>query len=173
MLKQLKSLDTHKSTNGIPYIFLKECADELCNPLKNLYRFICKRGEFPAQWKIGRITALHKRGVVSDPTMYRPVQVLINGELVFKGMIGPQLISFLSKFIPQSQFSFIQKCGANDYGALLVLLIFSARQSVAAFDGLSETTFHPSCYWFCVVEVEACAFECASRREMECTIVGF
>jgi hypothetical protein len=129
VLKQLKSLDTSKSMNGIPYMFMKECANELCQPLVRLYRFICKRGEFPAQWKIGRITALHKKGAVSDPRMYRLVQVLINGELVFEGVVGHQLIRFLSKFIPQSQFCFIQKCGANDYGALLVLLIFLALES--------------------------------------------
>ena len=57
--------------------------------------------------------------------MYRPVQVLLNCELVFEGVIGPQLFRFLEKFIPPSQFGFIKKCGTQDYGALLVLLIFS------------------------------------------------
>ena len=58
--------------------------------------------------------------------MYRPVQVLMNGELVFEGVIGPQLYKFLEKHIPPSQFGFIKKCGTQDYGALLVLLIFSS-----------------------------------------------
>ena len=126
VLKCLKSLDINKSINGIPYIFLRECAQILCAPLTKLYQFICKKGEFPARWKIGRITALHKRGLVSCPKMYRPVQVLLNCELVFEGVIGPQLFRFLEKFIPPSQFGFIKKCGSTqDYGALLVLLIFS------------------------------------------------
>ena len=30
--------------NGIPYLLLKECAQELCEPLTLLYRFICKKG---------------------------------------------------------------------------------------------------------------------------------
>ena len=128
VLKQLQSLDTSKSMNGIPYLLLKECAQELYMPLTRLYRYICKRGEFPAHWKIGRITALHKRGPISDAKMYRPVQVLINGELVFEGVLGPQLFKFLEKFIPPSQFGFIKKCGTQDYGALLVLVIFSALE---------------------------------------------
>jgi hypothetical protein len=110
VLKQLKSLNTNKSINGIPYILLKECANELYEPLTRLVRHICKGGEFPADWKIGRITALHKRGAISDPTMYRPVQVLMNSELVYEGVIGPQLYKFLEKYIPPSQFGFIKKC---------------------------------------------------------------
>lgn len=128
VLRILKSLDTNKSMNGIPYLLLKECAQELCEPLTLLYRFICKKGEFPERWKVGRITALHKRGPISSPKMYRPVQVLINGELVFEGVIGPQLVRFLQKFIPASQFGFIKRCGTQDYGVLLVLLIFSALE---------------------------------------------
>ena len=64
-------------------------------------------------------------------SMYRPVQVLMNGELVFEGVIGPQLYKFLEKHIPPSQFGFIKKCGTQDYGALLVLLIFSSLEDGA------------------------------------------
>ena len=131
VLKQLKSLNTNKSINGIPYILLKECANVLYEPLTRLYRYICKRGEFPADWTIGRITALHKREAIPDPAMYRPVQVLMNGELVFEGVIGPQLYKFLEKHIPPSQFGFIKNCGTQDYGALLVLLIFSSLEDGA------------------------------------------
>ena len=60
--------------------------------------------------------------------MYRPVQALMNAELVFEGVIEPQLYKFLEKFIPPSQFGFIKKCGTQDYGALLVLLIFSSLE---------------------------------------------
>ena len=44
MLKQLKSLNTDKSINGMPYLLFKECANELHKPLTKLYRYICKRG---------------------------------------------------------------------------------------------------------------------------------
>ena len=128
VLKCLQSLDINKSINGIPNVMMKECALQLFEPLTKLYQYICKRGEFPARWKTGRITALHKRGAISSPKMYRPVQVLMNGELMFEGVIGPQLFSFLEKFIPTSQFGFIKKCGTQDYGALLVLLIFSSLE---------------------------------------------
>jgi hypothetical protein len=55
----------------------------------------------------------------------------MNGELVFEGVIGPQLYKFLEKHIPPSQFGFIKKCGTQDYGALLVLLIFSSLEDGA------------------------------------------
>ena len=102
MLSCLKGLDSKKPINGIPNLLMKECAMELYVPLTKLYRHICRTGSFPQRWKIGRITALHKRGDISDPKMYRPVQVLLNDELVFEGVIGPQLFRFLNKFIPDS-----------------------------------------------------------------------
>ena len=128
MLKSLNGLDTHKSINGIPNIMMKECAQVLHAPLTLLFRRICRDGEFPDKWKLGRITALHKRGLISKPEQYRPVTMLLNIELVFEDVVLPQLYKFLEKFIPPSQFGFLKACGTQDFGALLVLKIFLALE---------------------------------------------
>ena len=70
VLKALQSADTSKSMNGIPNIMLKEYAQDLHKPLTLLFRHICSTGVFPERWKIGRITALHKRGPISVPKQY-------------------------------------------------------------------------------------------------------
>ena len=67
VLRSLRSLDCNKSINGVPSVFLKECAEQLTTPLTQLFRHVFKKGSFPKRWKIGRITALHKRGAISDP----------------------------------------------------------------------------------------------------------
>jgi hypothetical protein len=91
VLKSLKSLDPSKSMNGIPNIMLRECANVLHTPLTLLFRLISSSGVFPTRWKLGRITALHKRGKISSPKMYRPVQVLDNCESCFEDVIMPQM----------------------------------------------------------------------------------
>jgi hypothetical protein len=72
---------------------------------------------------IGRITALHKRGAISDPKNHRPVTVLENISLLFEDVLSNQLHGFLEKYIPTSQFGFLRKCGTQDDGALLVLKV--------------------------------------------------
>ena len=94
-------------------VLFKECAQQLELPLTRLFRHIVQRCEFPERWKVGRITALHKCGAVSDPKMYRPVQVLVKLESIFENTIGPQLLKFLNKFILSSQFGFIKKSGKD------------------------------------------------------------
>ena len=123
VLRSLRSLDCSKSINGVPNIFLKECATQLAAPLTKLFRHICKKGSFPERWKIGRITALHKRDAISNPKNYRPVTVLENISLLFEDVLSDQMYAFLEKHIPPSQFGFLRKCGTQDYGALLVLKV--------------------------------------------------
>jgi hypothetical protein len=43
VLRSLRSLDCSKSINGVPNIFLKECATQLTAPLTKLLRHICKK----------------------------------------------------------------------------------------------------------------------------------
>ena len=81
------------------------------------------------------IKPVHKRKSKSDPKNYRPISVLNNLSLVFERVINPQVIHFISKFIPDYQFGFRISCGTQDYGAVLGLQLQTAieqKQQVLA-----------------------------------------
>jgi len=41
-------------------------------------------GQLPADWKIGNITAISKKGNKSDPSNYRPISLTSNNSKVMK-----------------------------------------------------------------------------------------
>ena len=65
--KSLRSLDPSKSANGVGPRFLKVCADAIASPIYKLLRFIVKKAVYPTDWKVGRVTPVHKRGAVPLP----------------------------------------------------------------------------------------------------------
>ena len=78
VLRTLQSLDVSKSANGVGPRFFKGCAVVIAPAVTRLFRLIVSRACFPARWKIGRVSPLHKRSSVSEAKNYRPVTVLDN-----------------------------------------------------------------------------------------------
>ena len=74
----LKNLDVHKSTgfDGISAKLLKLVYNEVAPSLTYIMNISLKAGEFPAQWKTAKVTALHKNGSTADVENYRPISVL-------------------------------------------------------------------------------------------------
>jgi len=64
VLKNLKNLKTDKSPgpDKIHARFLKECAEELTEPLYLLFRQSLNEGKLPQTWKDGHITPIFKKG---------------------------------------------------------------------------------------------------------------
>ena len=79
---------------------LKQCASSLCGPLTALFQKICRSSIFPSSWKISRITPIHKRGLRTAPTNYRPVAVLPTLSNVFERVLLPRLKKHINPFIP-------------------------------------------------------------------------
>ena len=119
----LSHLDPSKSPNGVGNLFLRECVVELAPAMTKLFKYIVRCCKFPSKWKIGRITPVHKRGVVIICKNWRPLQVLDNISAAFEDTISPQLSKWISQFVPKSQFGFTKDCGTSDYGAMLPLKI--------------------------------------------------
>ena len=119
VLKCLRRLDPNKSANGVGPRILKECAAVLAPHIDKLFKFIVRKSCYPGNLKIGRVTPVHKRGSVDDPTNYRPVTVLDNLEGVFEDVIKPQFEAWISEFIPDWQYGFVSNYGTDDYGAAL------------------------------------------------------
>ena len=70
----------------------------------------------------------HKRGYVKDPKNYRPFKVLINLSVGFEKVTHPQFYKWISKFIPTSQFGFLEGVGSSEYGCILMLKMISALE---------------------------------------------
>lgn len=83
-----KKLDPHKSANGVGPRFLTECADVLVPHLCRPFRFIVQKVVVPSGWKLGRVTAVHKRSNVSDAANYRPITCSNNVALLFEDVLG-------------------------------------------------------------------------------------
>ena len=123
VLKSLKRLNVSKSTNGFGNRFLRECADAMEPTITKLFKLITKKASFVSNWKIQRVSPVHKRGPKSVPSKYRPVSVIDNLSAVFEDVLKPQFESWAKQIIPDWQFGFIQGCGTTDYGTALTLKI--------------------------------------------------
>jgi hypothetical protein len=121
VLKVLSSLNVNKSVNGVSPRFLRECAIEIAAAETSLISRIVREATYPTDWKVARVTPLHKKGAVSAPKNYRPVSALPNHSLVTERVLGPQLAEFCESITPSDQFGFVRKCGTADYGALVAM----------------------------------------------------
>ena len=76
----LQSLDVSKSCGPdlINARLLKEGAQYLQIPLKNLFNFSLNQCEFPAVWKRANLTPIHKKNEKTLPNNYQPVSLLSN-----------------------------------------------------------------------------------------------
>jgi len=123
VLKSLKGLDPNKSANGFGPRFLKECAVVFEPAVTRLFRMIVKKSSYVSNWKIQRVTPVHKRGSRSVVSKYRPVTVVDNLSVVFEDVVKPQFKKWAEHFIPGWQYGFLQECGTTDYGAALTMTI--------------------------------------------------
>ena len=123
VVKALRRLNPSKSANGAGPRFLRECADVLAPVVNRLFKFIVRAAQFPMDWKIGRVTPVHKRAKVSVEANYRPVTVLDNLESVFEECTKQQFEKWITSFIPEWQYGFVSQHGTADYGAALAFTL--------------------------------------------------
>ena len=128
VLKVLQNMNPNKSANGVPPIFWKECAHVVAPSVYKLFRYIVKKSKFISRWKIGRVSAPHKRGSVKLPKNYRPLKVLENIAVAFERVCHSQLYRWISKFTPVSQFGFVQGVGSKEYGCTLTFKMLSVLE---------------------------------------------
>ena len=76
--EELKTLKTHTPTGltNVPPRLLKEGADVIAIPLAVLMNRSVNEGSIPSGWKHAIITPVHKSGLKSITSNYRPISVL-------------------------------------------------------------------------------------------------
>eukprot|EP00959_Pyramimonas_sp_CCMP1952_P403700 8459644-Pyramimonas_sp.AAC.1 len=87
-LQQLKE-DSGTGPDLIPAIVLKRCSKALSIPLTRLARRIIDSGEWPQCWRIHWIFPIHKRGALSNPDLYRGIQLTAQMSKVLERMLYP------------------------------------------------------------------------------------
>jgi len=55
---------------------LKELAKSLAQPLKIIFELSMTENDFPEEWRLAHITALHKKGSRKQPGNYKPVSLI-------------------------------------------------------------------------------------------------
>ena len=77
LLELLKGLDVAKAMgpDTISGCVLKECADELKNPIYDIMKTSLDSGKLPTDWKRANIIPIHKGGSKEEPLNYRPVSL--------------------------------------------------------------------------------------------------
>jgi hypothetical protein len=90
MLKLINGIPSGKATglDNIQVRLLKTCATEIVDSLTYLVNLSLHSGKFPKDWKLAKITPIHKKGAKTDPGNYRPVSVL------------PVISKFIERIVP-------------------------------------------------------------------------
>lgn len=95
--KYLLSMDKNKATglDNIPAKALKMCASSISKWITKICNHSIKSNVFPNQWKIARVTPLHKKNSVHEPANYRPISIL------------PVLSKILEKHVSNALYEFV------------------------------------------------------------------
>ena len=95
--KQLKSLKRSKAAgpDELPPGMIKDCRNEILNPLTYLVNLSLRSGRVPSLWKVARVTPIHKSGDLTKPENYRPISILPIFSKILERAIHTQLSSYL------------------------------------------------------------------------------
>ena len=97
--KILLSLDTSKAAgmDQIPAKFLRDGAEILAFPLRNIINLSIKLSIFPEECKIAKSSPLLKKGARTDPKNYRPISLLLLISKIIEKSIHFQIEDYLDR----------------------------------------------------------------------------
>lgn len=109
VLQRLKSLDRNKGAgaDGIPSIFVVNCAKQLSSPLTSIFNTSLALGMFPSVWKTGLIVPIHKSGDINNATNYRPITILSVFAKLLESLICPYITWHINSVLSDSQHGFV------------------------------------------------------------------
>ena len=108
--KLLQSLSISKATgiDRIPAKVLRLAAPVISWSLASIFNTSIASKTFPIEWKVARVSALHKKGPRNIMDNYRPISILPVISKVFEKMLYNQLIEYLHRenLLTENQFGF-------------------------------------------------------------------
>ena len=109
-MDQLSRVDINKGPgpDGIPSIFLRQCAFSLSRPLWLLFNESLSTGIFPNVWKCSYVVPIYKNcGDKCDVTQYRPISLQPHFSKVFESIVNEYLNLFFKNIITTRQHGFL------------------------------------------------------------------
>lgn len=105
----LSTMDLSKGcgNDGIPPLFLRECAEILAAPLSIIFNKSICDGIYPDLFKIGQVTPIFKSGQKSNVQNYRGVNVLPSLAKVFERVVYNQMKLIIPPKISTTQHGFV------------------------------------------------------------------
>lgn len=105
----LESMDISKGRgpDGMPPIFLRQCAESLVAPLCLIFEKSLSDGVYPDMFKVGRVIPIHKSGSKTNVKNFRGVTVMCNVAKAFESLVYNQLKLSLSPLISKHQHGFV------------------------------------------------------------------
>ena len=81
----------------IPAKFLRDGAEVLALPLRNIINLSIKQSTFPEERKIAKLKTIFKKGARTDPKNYRPISLLSLVSKIIEKSIQCQIEYYLNK----------------------------------------------------------------------------
>lgn len=108
--KLLSRLDKNKGAgcDGIPPLFLANCAKTLAYPIYLLFHKSLKQGTFPSEWKKSYIIPIHKKGSKAVITNYRPISIINTIAKVFEKVVYDGIYQTITQRLPLTQHGFLK-----------------------------------------------------------------
>lgn len=102
----LKGIKNKKSCglDELPMCFIKDCSMVLVSPLTRLFNGCVRTGWFPPDWKVAKITPIHKKGKKDCVENYRPVSGLPTISKVFEKCLLKRLNLYQGDDVAQHGF---------------------------------------------------------------------
>jgi len=110
-LQNTRTVDPH----GFNNIVIKCLRFVLAKPLSMNFRYIFSTGTIPDAWHTADITPVHKKGVSSHVTNYRPISLTSLFCKIFERIVKHQMLNYLQscELITQQQYSFLSKSSTS------------------------------------------------------------
>ncbi len=98
-MKQLSHLNTKKANglDGVNGWLLEDAAPAVAGHLTSIMNASLHSGSIPNEWKLAKVTAIHKNGSQTDPSNYRPISVLSLCMKIFERTVYNQLDGYLNE----------------------------------------------------------------------------
>ncbi|KAI4825746.1 hypothetical protein KUCAC02_021416 [Chaenocephalus aceratus] len=99
VLIKLSALQPNKATghDNIPSKFLRDTATAISPVIAHIINLSIKQGKVHKDFKIARVTPLHKKGSKLDPGNYRPVSILTSISKVMEKIVYEQVEKYLAE----------------------------------------------------------------------------
>ena len=98
VLKKLSTLHQHKATglDTIPSRFLRDSATTITPAITHIINLSIQHGQVPVDFKLARVTPIHKKGSTLEPGNYRPVSILSSISKVMERLVYEQVEKYLA-----------------------------------------------------------------------------